>query len=190
MSRGITSIILIAVGLLAYYFFFLPQLDALQAARFESETAGSAIQELTDLEAKRDQLTDTYNNVKASLLQKIDQVMPTGPSASALLSDLDAIARKDGVILKSVDFGEVTALSKTTAAAKKAPAAQQIAVQQQGVQVLPFKLAVVGRYDAFRRFLSDLELNQRLIDVTAVNFGSSVGEVYQFDVQAKTYYQY
>jgi Tfp pilus assembly protein PilO len=169
---------------------FLRELETLKTVKFEANTVQGAVTELTGLAAKRDQLAETYNTVKASLLTKLDAAIPTGPGASALLSDLDAIAKKDGVTLKSVDFADAVPIARQGQSTQKVPASVQIVAPQQGVQILPIKLVVIGRYDAFRVFLRDLELDQRLMDVTTLNFGSSIGDQYQFSIQANTYYQY
>lgn len=190
MSKIIFALILIGVGVAGYQFVFLSQLEQVKTASLEARTIDGAVSELSDLAAKRDQLAETYNNVKASLLAKLDASIPTGPGASALLSDLDVIAKRNGVILKAVDFGEAVPAARAGQSTQKVPANAQIVAPQQGVQILPLKFQVIGTYAAFRAFLRDVELNQRLIDVIQINFGASIGDAHQFDIHAKTYYQY
>ncbi|MBI2055223.1 MAG: hypothetical protein HYT39_04010 [Candidatus Sungbacteria bacterium] len=190
MSKLQVSLVLILLGGGIIYFLFMPQLDVLKEAQADHAAATKAIDELQVLTAKRDELTDIYNNVDPTLLNKVASIIPADAGTSMFLAELEALANKDQMVLKSVDFSQPTALEPQKGGAKGASTQLNL---KQGLSTLPLGLQISGRYDNFRRFLSDLELNQRLIDVGIITFGSRQGgpgvDVFDFAIQAKAYYQ-
>lgn len=185
MTKSRLTLFLIIAGAAVIYFFFLAQWEKLSAARSDASAAAKAIAQLNTLSVKRKELEDTYNTVKASQLEKADTMITTGPQVAVLLTDLEAIAAQNGLIMRSVNFSERGVSDK--------PANGKPSVQlnlKQGVAVLPVTMQVVGTYGSFRRFLADVELNSRILDVVSINFTSSGKEqVYGFDVQLRAYYQ-
>lgn len=189
MSKNTVSALFILVALGVIYFLFLPQWQAVNEAKADHDAANFAIDEFKKLSDKRDLLRDTYNKVNAPLLDKATQVISSGPQVAGFLADLEALALKNGLILHSVDFGSQGAPAPN-AGAKPASSSGGAGLNlSQGVFALPFTVQVVGKYDSFKSFLSDLELNQRLIDVTGINFGAPRGDIFEFSIQAKSYYQ-
>ncbi|MBI4134863.1 MAG: type 4a pilus biogenesis protein PilO [Candidatus Sungbacteria bacterium] len=181
MSKTTFSLLLIVGGAAIIYFFFLSRWEELQAVRADAAAAEEAIDQLKALAAKRDELADTYNSVRASLLEKANAMVTTGPALAALLTDLEAIAAKNGMVLRSINFGQTDVKAKPGAAV-------QVNLKQ-GVYTLPVTLQVLGTYSSFRRFLTDLELNQRILDASTINFTSSEGQIYNVSMQIKAYYQ-
>lgn len=191
MSKLQVSLILIVLGGGIIYFLFMPQLSALKEAQADHVAAARAVDELIALAAKRDELTDIYNNVDQTLLNKVASIIPTGAGMSVFLAELEAIANKNQMVLKSVDFSQPASLEQQKSGARGA-SSPQLNLKQE-LSVLPLNLQISGRYDNFRRFLNDLELSQRLIDIGTISFGSRQGapgvDVFDFTVQAKAYYQ-
>ena len=196
MSRTTLSFILIILGVLVFYFLFLTQWEGVKNAQADYSAVNRAIDELKSLQAKRDELVDTYNSVKASDLTKADQIITTGPQTRSILVDLEALARSAGVTLKSVDFHQASAPAAAKAAVpSKGPGGVTPGVSvdlKGGVLVLPLNLTVSGGYSAFRKFLSDLEVNQRLFDAVSITFGVGQGQAagnIDVGLQLKAYYQ-
>src|SRR3989344_2512119 len=182
MSRTTFSIILVLIGFAVYYFFLTDQWQALKEVRSDVAAANLALAELKDISQKADSLRETYNSVRQEDKEKISRMIPTGSDTANAVTDLEQTTARNGMILRSVDFA-------LPAAGKQATGAGKEFNLQSGLYILPVSFEVIGRYDSFRRFLADLELNQRVLDVQTVNFGSAVADAYTFQLRAKAYYQ-
>ena len=182
MSRLTVSVILILIGIGAYFFFFTDQWNALQEVRLDTQAANDALTQLTEISAKADNLREVYNSVKQENKDKLAKMVPVGPDTTSLVTDFDQLAVRNGLFMKSIDFGGVGS-GKATPQTGMAPDLKI------GAYTLPISLEVSGSYDAFRRYLADLELNQRIIDISSLNFGATANGVYSFSVHAEGYYQ-
>lgn len=97
-------------------------------------------------------------------INKIDKILPDEPEIPELMVQVEALAQKSGLILKTIDFkkgdGEITSNIKTA-----------------------------GSYQAFKKYLKFLESNLRLIDVVNISFESpEQGNFYNFSLTIKSYY--
>lgn len=178
MTKAKFSLFLLSASIAVIYFFTMVQWENSKDVRQDNQTVNAAIDELKALTAKQNEIADQYNSIRASLLEKVATAIPFGPQASTLLSDLEAIATRNGVLLSGVDFGTTSGRGA------------QLAIQG-GTQTLPITIHAAGTYDTFRRFIRDLELNQRIIDVVGINFGVNATQstIFEFTLQAKAYYQ-
>lgn len=187
MSRSTFSLILLGIGASIFYFFFLDEWQALKLIRADYDAANSAIERLKKIAAKTEELRDTYNSIKAASLGKVERMIPQGPGAADLIADLELLAARNGVKLNSVDF-TLPASSEGTSEASSGEAPGEFNLRR-GAFTLPISISISGRYDAFRRFMGDLELHERIIDLSAVNFGASEKDDASYTVRANIYYQ-
>ncbi|MBI3627128.1 MAG: hypothetical protein HY220_00015 [Candidatus Sungbacteria bacterium] len=189
MSKTQFSIILFLIAFAIFYFFTFGQWNDLQVFRADNIAASKAIDELKQLEARRRQLTDAYNSLPQADLAKVGAIIPTGTDQESLIVDLETLSRRDGMTLKKIDF----AIPTQSQSAAPAPSGEAPPSIPNGLNVLPITLEISGRYGDLRRFLQDLELNERLIDVTQNTFSASVGnaasDIYAYTIQAKAYFQ-
>lgn len=198
MSKSTFSVLLLIVGIAIFYFVVIPQWNGLQTTRADYAEANKAIEELRSLAAKRDELTQTYNAVSASALQKADSIIATDAQTSVLLVDLELLAKRNDLVLRSIDFGQPIQESgaktssgrvSTTRSAGTTKPDEPALSARRNAYVIPLTLRVSGRYDSFRNFLEDLELNQRILDVSSVGYAPSPKGQDDFNLQVRAYYQ-
>ena len=177
------SIILILVGIGVYYFFFIDQWSQLAEIGLDKTAALNAEAQLQDISSKADEMRNTYNSVKQSDKDKLSFIIPKGEATPSVVTDINALAVRNGMVLKAIDFGSGAARSNilTPPPANVNP--------QTSASSLIMNFEITGRYDSFRQFLTDLELNQRLIDVASINFGAATNLSYNFSLRAKAYYK-
>ncbi|OHA01074.1 MAG: hypothetical protein A3H71_02530 [Candidatus Sungbacteria bacterium RIFCSPLOWO2_02_FULL_48_13b] len=185
MSRSTFSFILIVIGITVYYFFLTKEWAVLTEARANNIGASRALEELTSIQQKSESLRDIYNRIDATSLARINSMVPKGVNGAGLVTDIETLASRNNVILRQFDFGGATVRRE---AAGSAPAEFDV---RAGAFPLTIKFDIFGRYEDFRKFLTDLELNQRLIDITGLNFGvgTDMDSRMMINVSAKAYYQ-
>lgn len=172
---GIGIFLLFISGTLVF-FFIMPRWEAAGVLRGEVKELEAVSQELIELAAKRDALLAQYNAVPESDLVKLQELAPVGKQSAKTLVDFEDLARIHEVALEQVEF----------AVNQNETGAVGGAVHQ-FYQPLPVSLTVRGDYSSFRNFLTGLEGNLRMFDVTDINF--SGGAELSATLRGKIYYQ-
>lgn len=204
MSKNIVAILLIILAFGVWQFLFKPQTDRVMEARSDYQAVKGVLEELDRLEVKRDELQTAYNQVKSAPLAKLERVIPKNTEVSGLIIDLEAIAARRQLTLASLDFqsGSAAGSAKTAKPASqslpgaKPSEASPVAAKSSvaalnlggGLETVTVGMSVSGQYASLVNFLKDIELYERITDVSSINFGAPPeGSNYQVKIQAKIY---
>ncbi len=136
--------------------------------------------ELTTLKEDYDAITDVE-------FAKISQILPEGKDIPGLIVQLEALVRKNGLNITSIDISDVKDnVSRKDTAASATPA---------GLQELSINLVVTGgTYNKFKELIKSIEQNVRLFDIISLGFtplpddesGQAPSDSFGFNI--KTYY--
>ncbi|MBI2053430.1 MAG: type 4a pilus biogenesis protein PilO [Candidatus Sungbacteria bacterium] len=205
MVRLITASVFLLAALGIGFFYTLPEWRRFQGLGTEITQLEAAGAELDSLVANRDNLLNLINGITKEDLDRVDQILPQGARASDFLVAMEALTGVAGMELQRIDL---VSPQKTSATVPGNPQASlpRAAVGGQdgaavleggrekegdipGVRTLPFTVEVSGSYENFKKFLTALEKNLRLIDIEQIQFTAS-GEsgAVDFTLKAKTYY--
>lgn len=121
-----------------------------------------------DLIAKKNKITDTDQ-------ARLSKLLPSNIDNIRLIIEINKIAQKRNLVLKNISVGDV----KTS---------NSIGQDTSAYGVLSMKFSVNSSYDNFLNFLSDLETNLRLLDITDISFNSTDTGFYDFNVSFNTYW--
>ncbi len=150
----IIVIILIAL-ILGGYFLLWPKYQEFKSKKLEVETKDENIRQkgeyLSRLESNANKLSEYANE-----LSKIDTALSVDPSKPNLYNFILKTSAENGLILNSVDIGEVSS-------------------EEEEIQKIPLSISVSGSYPAFKNFLSVIYKNTRLFEINSISF-SSPGE--------------
>jgi Tfp pilus assembly protein PilO len=191
-----------AVGVLALGYFLvldskisaLRTSGVLERAQVESALAGKR-EYLTQLRAS---LEKFKTSLSPSDLAGIDGFIPTGPDFPGLLLALEAIAASANLQLDSMnvnEIGQVVAASGSADQVGSGEAAAQAATPSGvNLQTQDVNVTVSGgsSYEAFKRFITQVESSRRLLDVVSVSFSHSIeagaAGTTPYTVVIRTYY--
>lgn len=183
MSRFTAAIFFLATGIGVLMFLVWPAYTSLTHSRDELANQNAAIDKLNLIIKTRGQLQEEYGSISASDSEKLNEMVPAGPGIRKLLVGVGALASQNNMALKNIDFTAQTAVSKS------APVPAGISPKQTvPYQTLPFHFSVSGSYESFLKFLNDIQLSARLIDITEIIFSGGRTQVYEFSIKANTYY--
>lgn len=120
-------------------------------------------------------------------IKKTDQVIAADSDQQGLMSRIEGLATKNGLILESIDFSPDTSKNLGVSSLK----------------ILGSRIKLFGLYPSLKNFISDLENNLRLIDVynfkilnkeggvvfskTAPNFNQE--EIISFELKLNSYFK-
>ena len=148
---------ILVVLVLGYYMIVLPKYKR------SSEEIGATVSSQTRIYEERRQYLDqleklnkTYKGISKEQIKRIDALLPNEPGGEKLLAQFEAITANNGVVLTSINYSLVD--------------------DAKGLSKVKIVLGISGvDYGSIKNFLSNLENNLRLINVTDLNFTASGG---------------
>ena len=170
------EVVLIAAA--GYWFLVSTPIQALLSSKGEL-TAREQAAQLRSTANQRDiaalrELIGQYEKITPAQQQAIDAFLPGGPKVDTLFSQLEAMAKQNGLLLSSIELNDATADAEKTQkrsrleVTEKAPAGT---ADERGLQELNITITLGGvGYPSLKNFLNALEHNIRLIDVASVAY--------------------
>jgi Tfp pilus assembly protein PilO len=162
-------LLLIVASIGIFVALVVPRYQIVQATRADVAAYTADLATATQLQQSRQSLIAQYNTIQKSDLDNIQTLLPDSVDNIRLIIQMNALATKDGLSsLRSVDYNadDVSAADSSSTAATSAT--DPTANLPYGQFVMSFQTS--GQYSNFLSFLSDLQQNLRLIDVTNIVF--------------------
>ena len=182
--RYIFLTILIAVSLGVFFFFLKPQYQSARALQQQVAVYNSSLDTADKLKTSREELIAKYNSISKTDLDNIRSLLPDTVDNIRLVIQLDALAARNGLsTIKNVNY--------QTEKEKQENETPETSRLPYGEFVISFETS--GQYKNFLSFLSDLEENLRLVDVTEVSFlegstAATASGVLSYKLTLKTYW--
>ncbi len=124
--------------------------------------------------SKRDELVAKKNRITQEQIDKLEKMVPSNIDNIRLIIEIGKIAQGKNLTVRNVNIGV-----KPT---------DSIGQDSSLYGTLPLSFSVTAPYTTFLSFLSDLENNLRIIDITGISFSSSDNGTYDFTVSLNTYW--
>lgn len=161
-----------------------PRYQGVKKMRTEVASYGARLDTAQKLKLSREELIARYNSIPKADLDNLKILLPESVDNIRLIIQLDSLATKNGLSsLRNVQYDT----SKTET--KDAPSAVQ---KPYGEFTMSFE--TTGQYKNFLSFISDLEQNLRLVDVSTVTFNQAgaadrgLSDSIKYSVTLKTYW--
>ncbi len=188
--RYLFLLLIIGASIATFVMVVNPRYKQVQAMRADVASYDGRLATAEKLKASREDLITRYNNISKADLDNLKTLLPDSVDNIRLIIQLDSLATKNGLSsLRNVQYDP----NKADPSAKPdAPLTAQSVQKQYGEFTISFE--TVGPYKNFLAFLSDLEQNLRLVDITAVNFNLTSGpdkgvvDSISYTVTLKTYW--
>ena len=192
--RFFIFLILVLILAVAVWGFVWPEWQSFSSKREELNLWKNNLAETKELKNKLSDLTALYQNQeKAGELEKFFSALPPKDDIPGLLVNLEALASKNGLIIKSVNFVEEGKKAKSAAANSGAAA---LSADVPAVKKLTVTLVLNGEYSSLLNFLRSAETSLRLMDVESLNFQQAGGVLSDglsassdFSIGLKVYYR-
>lgn len=178
-------LLLVIAGCAGIFISFVrPRYHDIQAMRAQIAASDTNLETADKLKESREALIAKYNSIPKADLDNLKTLLPDSVNNIRLIIQINSLANKNGLsILRNVEYqtDQEKATTTTPEAVRKPYGEFTISFQ------------TVGQYKNFLAFLSDLEQNLRLVDVTEVQFstnelGSQSGTSMTYKVTLKTYW--
>ncbi len=171
-------VVAIAIIVSGFLVFIQPSLRAVRVQGQSSlETSQRYVGQLQDYLDEITRVKDGLVSFNQSQRTRLAAIVPRQQDIAGLFVQMQALAQRHGMVLPSVNISATSAAT----AADGTPSSS-------GLGELSLSFSVSGQdYDRFKRFVSDLQQNLRLFDITVINFSSAQEGPYSLTL--KTYYR-
>lgn len=186
--KSFISLLFIAISITVFFVMIKPKYNSLQELRTQVATANANLDTAAKLAKSRDELIATYQGIAKADLDNIKTLLPDSVDNIRLIIQINSLATKNNLsLLRNVEYQ-----TEQTATAQ-VPQDPSIAQRPYGEFTISFQ--TTGQYKNFLAFISDLEQNLRLVDVTKVDFvpveqgvQQSAGTSLSYKVTLQTYW--
>ncbi len=168
--RTILLLIIILGSIGGFLLFVKPQYEVARDMKREIALSTSSLDTAERLKTSREELITKYNAIPKSDLDNLKTLLPDSVDNIRLIIQMDSIASRNNLsILRNVEY-QVTKKSTTPETQNQSPEAFR---KPYGEFAISFQ--TTGQYKNFLSFISDLEENLRLVDITTIEFQPTSG---------------
>ncbi|HZZ99209.1 MAG TPA: type 4a pilus biogenesis protein PilO [Candidatus Paceibacterota bacterium] len=164
--------LLIAAAAVAFWMLALPAYDQVVSLRDALSQREEILQNRTAIVSNIKSLDKQYTEHSAEI-QRFSNIVPASKDTAELVSTIQAMASQNGLTLTGVAMGS-----------------QNGSKNKDPYQTQSMDISVTGKYLSFRSFLSNLESNLRIMDVTNLDISQTTGDSsdLNFRIKANAYY--
>jgi Tfp pilus assembly protein PilO len=175
------SLALIIISAGVFFLFGRPALSDMNILREEQKNFEKAIEEISLLEQKKDELAAKLAAISEEDRGRIDSFLPSEEGIIRFVADIDALASKYGISISTVNIGESSANTASSIAEAQTPS---------DYNSKTISMNFSANYGALIRFLSDLEKSLRIIDIKSVKLSGNEESsgVYQYELRGSVYW--
>ncbi len=142
--------------------------------RADEVVYADAFAKMREIEIARTGLASKYNAVSDENRARLGKVAPDAVDSVRLVLDLENVARKHGLKLRSVAASDVSSGAGGRG-------------ESSAYEPLLFSFSAVGAYEKFMPFIADLEASVRLVDIAGVDFESKDASEYVYGISLRAY---
>lgn len=180
--KFLTPLMFLALAAAIAYWFMYPTYQEVAVLGKDKAEYQAAIERATKAGERRDELVIKHNTLTDSDVEllKLEKMLPDTSDNIKLVVDINGIATKYGSTIENISYAE-------TKAAASVSNGDQSSVPTTAYKPITLTFKTKMTYTNFLRFLTDVQQNLRLSDVSAVEFTSDSTGLYDFTITLKTY---
>ena len=173
-----TPIILILLSIGLFYTFTGDKYEEAKGRQALANEYSGILDNISDIAELRDTLELQYEALPADDIERINKILPENNDTVRLALDLDDIAARHGIALKTINTNTGSDSISQTISLPDENSSGKVTVN----------LKFVASYNDFLDFMADLESNLRLMDIKSLSFRSDDKGLYDYDVSFTTYW--
>lgn len=173
-NKFVIAFLSLVLGLILIFVFIDPLWSSINVLRDDIKVRKQELVKIETLLSKKQELKSKYQEASDEA-EKIFLALPKEEDVPYLLSQFDAMALRNGLLLESVRF------------------VQNEEEKQSDFSSITVEVELNGGYEAFRGYLNDLENVLRLMEVRLIKImpviGLSDAGLFEIDLNLIVYYQ-
>lgn len=174
-----TSLILILLSLGIFYTFTMSQYGDAETLAAQAAEYRNVIDNVKRIAEARDNLLNSFESIPQAEKDRLVKVLPDNVDTVAIARDLDTIAARYGISIKSVQIEDKSVVD---------PAAITLPDNSLPYEKAYVSFSFISNYANFERFLADLEKSLRIMDIKTISFQVSETGLYEHKIIVQTYW--
>jgi hypothetical protein len=160
-SFALLALLLVVIFAVAVYFFVWPAYERLAESQGDLASNQQSLDAQTQALRNTKKLLENYDAISAEDKKKIEGMLPGNLDEAGLFTLFETLAQKNKITVLALDISEKEA----------APELKNLGIREVNIALnLASGPSATDMYGDFKRFLTDLELNLRLMDVISINY--------------------
>ena len=185
MFKSLVPTLSIIVSLVLFIFVAKPQFNEAQTINADYTEYQDTIQKYEEFNAEINALKSKKNDIRISDRERIDAIIPSSIDNPRMLVDLEAMAKKHSLLFGNIKTDKGTEnVNAQTSNKSTTPEAQN---NENRLITNDISFDVIGTYDQFKNFLSEIESSMTLMEVKTISFTATEGAFQQYSVTVQTY---
>jgi len=183
MNRNTTAIILIVLAIGIYFTFTQGIIDQAKTELTTNDQYTTAIANAKTLISLRDKVNNQYINIAPSDLDRLNKMLPDSTNNIHLIVDLNNLAQQFNFSLSNLKADAGSPINPD-GSSSASPA------QSSGpsLSVVRVTFTANASYNDFLNFLSALESNLRVMDISKLTVKANDTNIFEFQVELRTYW--
>lgn len=176
--KNIFSIIVIIISLGVFVVVVKPEYTKIQEIEAKSNKLEEVLVNARKLQSLRDGLLEKQSKLSGADLKRLEKLIPESADNVKLIIEFQNIADSYGLKIE-------TASSQKD---EEENSKQSFDIESRDYGIISIDFSIIGSYNNFVSFLSDIEDSLRITDIRSLSIaGSDIGE-YQFTMTVETYW--
>ena len=195
-KKNVISLISFVVSILLVLFLFIPLFSSAKGAYLELRDKNKEIEKLKNLSNEIEKMKANYDSI-AEEAEKVLLTLPDEKDIPQLLVQFEKIAKNNGLLLESIEFGEIIK-EKESDFIETVDDYKGISQSKKILSVFPTSsvlIKITGSYSAFKNYIKALEKNVRSMDIYSISFANDNKSllidpsIFKFDLGINVYYK-
>lgn len=182
MIRTITPILSIIIAIVVYFTLIQPKVDEIRIVEAETKEYKAAVEKANELNAKIERLLAQKNSTSPENMERLRMLVPFELDDVRMLVDLKQLATQRKMLFGNVKVKKVDAPSLSTVSAEPTQM-----VSSESFSTADISFSLIGTYEQFKDFMSDIEKSRVLAEVTELKHTATEGDLQQFDLTVRLY---
>lgn len=176
MRQLIVPLFLILIAGSVFFTFIDPVYKETNQMKVKISRLDEALNRSREIAKLRDSLNQRRNAIPANDLDFLQKLLPNHVDNVDLVLEIDRIALQNGVLLEDTTVSGETRAENT------------LGPDEGSIGTIEMNIRVIGPYDAFRRFVMDIERSMRISDIVSMGFTADDKDLSHYSVTARTYW--
>jgi len=180
MNKIVVSLSSLVIGVVLIFVFVDPLWSSIWTLRERTDSKREEIVRIESLISKKQELEKKYQEAEEEV-KKVFLALPKEEDIPYLMSQLDAMASKNGLLTESMIFSHPA--DERRQSEKNAP----------GFSNLTTDVKLSGSYEAFKGYLKDIEGSLRMMEAVSMDFALQKGllglNLFNFNLKLNVFYQ-
>lgn len=185
MIRTITPIFSIVIALVIFFFYSKPMFAEMRVLQEQTAQYSDAVKKAQDLNTELSDKLKKKRSYDTESINRLNALVPESINEVKVLTDLSEIARSHNML-----FGNINVTNSDNEKSDSTvpdPSVSTGDVSYENITNTGIAFSLIGTYDQFKSFLSDIERSLVLMEVTGITFTTGEGDLQQYEVSIQLF---